>query len=220
MPQVTLSRTECERDLLPAVCVVCGESADVRKSRKFAWHTPLAYLGLLAGLLPFVIIALVLTKRMTVKVPLCQAHKNHWTWRSLVVLGSLLAIGALGIGVLVMQANQQPGNDSTWMCLGGVLLLLVWLIAAAIIQSTAVRPTEITDRSIRLTKIHPAFIDALERDRDEDRAERRTRRKQYNDERDDYDDDFEGRPRRRPARDDRDGFDEDDDRPRRRSPRE
>jgi hypothetical protein len=199
---------------------VCGEPADIRKTRKFSWHSPLAYLGLLAGVLPFIIIALVLTKRMVVKVPLCQIHKNHWTWRSLVVLGSLFAIAMLGIGTFIYQTDQPPGNDSTWLCLGWVLLLIVWLVAAAIIQGTAIRPTEITDRSIRLTKIHPAFIDALERDRDEDRDERRSRRKKYNDERDDYDDELDDRPRRRPARDDRDGFDEDDDRPRRRPTRD
>src|SRR5262249_33622897 len=151
MANVKMSKYECRRGLLPQTCMVCGSPADLRKSRTFSWHTPLAYLGLLAGLLPFIIIALVLTKRMSVGVPLCRAHKGHWAKRTLFVLGTLLGLVALGIGVTAIQANQAPGDDS-WLCLGWVGLLVVWLVAAAIAQSSAIRATEITDDSVTLTK--------------------------------------------------------------------
>lgn len=214
MAQITLSRRECERDLLPSVCAVCGEPADARKRKTFSWHTPLAYLGLLAGLLPFIIIALILTKRMTVHVPLCERHRSHWLWRSFVVVGGLLAIFALGIGIFVYQANQQPPDDLGWLCIGWVGLLIVWLFMAAIVQTTAIRAVEITDERIRLTRIHQDFIHAIEEDRDRHRDERRERRREYNDVRDDYDDSAQSDepPRRRPRRDD-DRF---DDEPRRR----
>src|SRR4051794_11030028 len=170
MATVKLSKYECRRGLLPQVCMVCGAPADERKSKTFAWHTPLAYLGLLAGLVPFIIIALVLTKRMEVGVPLCAAHRGHWWKRTLFVLGSFFALAAVGIGVFAYQTNQGPGNDSSWLCLAWVGLLLVWLIAAAIIQSSAIRATEITDDTIKLTKVHPEFAAALREERAHDRA--------------------------------------------------
>jgi hypothetical protein len=225
MATVKLSDYECRRDLLPGVCMVCGAPADVRKSKNFSWYNPLAYLGLLAGLVPFLIIALVLTKRMTVRVPLCQQHQSHWSKRTLWVLGTFLAAMAVGIGAFAYMANQQPPNDDAgWVCLACVGLLFVWLVAAAIIQSSAIRPTEITDTSITLTKVHPDFVEALREERARIREEGGGRRRdRYGDVRDDYDDqrddavDDEPRPRRRRPRDDRDEDDRyDDERPARR----
>ena len=52
-----------------------------------------------------------------------------------------------------------------------VFLFFVWLVVAAVYQTNGVRPTEITDRFIRLTSVHKDFVDALEDDREKDHEE-------------------------------------------------
>jgi hypothetical protein len=230
MANVTLSKYECSRGVLPRVCMRCGAPSDEVKSKNFSWFHPLIYLTLLLGLLPFLIIALVLTKRMTVDAPFCHEHRGHWTRRTLLVTGTLLAVLALGIGAIAYMANQPPGPKddlSGFLCAGAGVLLFGWLILSMIVSMTAIRTTEITDRTITLAGVDDQFVAALEEDRERDREDDRHRRRRYDDMRDDYDDEVEP-PDRRPRRryDDRDDEDrprrrhddrDEDDRPRRRS---
>ena len=43
-----------------------------------------------SGLLVYVILALVLTQRRTVAVPLCDRHRHHWLMRGLLIVFSLV----------------------------------------------------------------------------------------------------------------------------------
>ena len=54
---------------------------------------------ILAGLLPYAIVAILMTKRARVQVPLCENHKGHWFLRNLFIWGGLLAVGAIVGGV-------------------------------------------------------------------------------------------------------------------------
>jgi hypothetical protein len=214
MANVTLSKYECTRGVLPRVCMRCGAPADETKTKTFSWFHPLIYLALLAGFLPFLIIALVLTKRMTVDAPFCHEHRGHWIRRTLLVTGTLLVVLALGIGAIVYMSDQPPGAKddlSGYLCIGAAVLLFAWLVLSMIVSLTAIRTTEITDRTITLAGVDEQFIAALEEDRERDREDRRDRRRRYDDVRDDYDDELEppARPRRRRDSDDRD---DDDDR--------
>lgn len=151
---------------LPDVCMQCGESAALRKRKKFSWYPQWVWLLLFCGWLPFIIVALVLTKRCTVEASLCEQHKNHWLWRQLLVLGSLL--GVIAVGVVAWMAVLAAENDadetlSGLVCGGSVVLLIVWVILAVVVQSTSIRPKEITDRGITLTGVAPAFVEAYER---------------------------------------------------------
>jgi hypothetical protein len=49
-------------------------------------------------------------------------------------------------------------------------LFIIWLFVAVFIQQGAIRAAEITDGSITLSKVSPAFIDALEAARDRRRS--------------------------------------------------
>jgi hypothetical protein len=161
--------------------------------KKFSWYPPWIGILILGGPIPFAIVAAILTKRMQVVVPLCEAHRGHWTWRNWFIYGGLAVVGALGLGafilmiVLTEQRPPRPGTDAIVgiSCIATAVLGLAWLIAAAIVQSTGIRPTEITDYSITLTGVADEFIDAVEDQRE--RAPRRKRRD--DDDEDDYDDD-------------------------------
>jgi hypothetical protein len=237
MPSVKLSRYECSRDMLPDVCMFCGEPATVRKRKTFGWHPGWVWILILVNLIVLIVVAMILTKKMPMKVPLCERHAGYWTRRTLTLTFSFLAVAVLCIGAGVYMDAQPVGQRDDLggiLCGGGVVLFLGWLIFAAIYSSSGVRPTEITDKAIRLTGVNEAFIDALEEERSRDRSERE--RSRYGDERDDYDDqsdrepprrrsyeDDDYRPRRRPIDDEPDDRprgrrdEDDDDRPRRRS---
>ena len=217
MPNVTLSKYECTRGVLPRVCMRCGAPADETTTKTFAWFHPLIYLTLIAGLLPFLIIALVLTKRMTVEAPFCHEHRGHWFRRALLVTGTLMVVLVLGIGSIVYMTSQPVGQRdeiTTYFCVAAGVLLFAWLVLSMIVSLTAIRVTEITDRTITLAGVDAQFIAALEEDRELERDDDRDRRRRYDDVRDDYDDELEPPERRRRPHD----YDDwDDDRPRRRS---
>jgi hypothetical protein len=182
MARIKLERYEAEEGDLPDICMKCGARATTEKLRRFSWQPPWVYVLLLAGLLPFLIVALILTKRMRIPVPLCAEHRGHWTWRGWVVGGGFLGLFLLGLGTMILlaatdNAGRRQGDDAFgFVCLGFTALGLVWLIVAAIVQHTAIRPTRITDYEITLTNVAPGFVKALlEEDREED--ERRAMRR-------------------------------------------
>jgi hypothetical protein len=186
-----LTVNEHQRNTLPktGLCVRCCEPADVLKHKKFGWCPPWVYLLLLVGVLPCLIVSLVLTKRMRLSVPFCQAHKNHWLWRQFVVVGgflAILAVGVVGIVFLTSLTGQNADSLTGFVCFGVLVLLVSWLITAAIVQTTAIRPVQITDRAITLTNISEKFALAYNRSRKESPE--------------DFDDEDEDRPRRPPPR--------------------
>jgi len=206
MATVRLSRVEVEDELLPPVCMKCGEDATLHKYKTFAWHPSWAIAFILLGLLPYAIAALLLTKRMTIQAPLCAQHRGHWTVRACFMwggLGFLLLLGVLVIGFAIAN-ERQPGGEALmgFACVGGFLVGLLWLIAAAILQHTGIRPQEITDRSITLTNVSPEFEDALWDERDQRRARREQRRRQIDRDEDSYaePDERDSRPPRKKPR--------------------
>jgi hypothetical protein len=153
-------------------CLYCVAPATVLKYRKFAWNPQWVYLLLLVGLIPCVIVALILTKRKGLNVPLCAAHKNHWLWRIVIGLGGLLAVvGLLFVGIAMFAAQPGSGQRSSEISglyfQGLLLLFLLWLIAVIVGQFTAMRPAKITDDSITLRRVSRKFIEAYRLPRSE-----------------------------------------------------
>jgi hypothetical protein len=188
MASIKLYRDEVGEDQLPNVCMRCGRTADVQKRKAFSWCPGWVHVLILAGLLPWLLVMLIMTKRRTVYVPLCNEHKNHWLWRTLITLGGLGLIFVCFVATVVLLAKEEKGRGQGdaalggFMCFGTLGLLLVVLIVAAILSSSSIRPTEITDRRITLAGVAPEFKEAI-RDWDAQKL----------DVADDYDERFEGR---------------------------
>src|SRR5262245_2698918 len=132
MATVYLESYDSDVTDLPDLCMKCGAPSSVRKKRTFSWYPPWVGVLLLAGLVPFVIVAVILTKRCRVVVPLCAQHKNHWLMRQLLVLLSLLGILALGfaatLAVGAASKSGSKGDDLFGMvCMGWVFLLIGWV---------------------------------------------------------------------------------------------
>jgi hypothetical protein len=177
MARIRLSRTRVEEGRLPAVCLRCGEPATLTKEKTFSWHpewvSALIVLGLLCFLPLFLagIIALaVTTERMRVPVPLCEAHNNHWLWRSLFIyIGLAFFLTTATIGLTLWLPSRQPpdwtGELGGYLCMGTAAGGLVWLVVAAFVQNGAVRAAEITARGITLIEVSPQFLKRFEAER-------------------------------------------------------
>ncbi len=163
-------RLDCyERNVydLPELCMKCGAPATVHKQKTFSWFPPWVWVLLfVCGLLPFAIVAMILTKRRTIGAPLCEEHKNHWLWRQLVIVGGFFALIAIGFMSAIASDISRGGDDTVGGLLCGMTLvgLVIWLIAAVILQAAAIRASEITDTSLTLTGVSDAFIEAFEQE--------------------------------------------------------
>jgi hypothetical protein len=187
MAKIRLRRWEIEDDDLPPVCAKCGRRAVVNPKKTFSWHPMWVIALILVNLLLYVIVALALTKRMTVPLPFCERHRNYWRNRKIFVYGGLLGLlllGAIGvIAALALDSSGESGMLGT-VCILGFGIFLVLLIAAAIMQTNSIRPDEITDRSITLVGLSRDFTDAVYDDREaaEEEADRRWRERGRDDE--------------------------------------
>jgi len=162
MAQVTLRDPEWHGYELPPVCMRCGAEATVYKRKRFSWYPPWINVLILAGLLPYAIIAAIMTKRMNVNIPLCGRHRFHWGGRVAAMVLSFFAL--LGLLVVLIAVTSGPGrhNDTLAAAIGFCLLggFVAWLILLVVLTSTTMRPTEIDDRSITLTGVANDFRDA------------------------------------------------------------
>jgi hypothetical protein len=216
MADIRLGRYEIEHYDPPPVCARCGAASVVCKNHRFNWSPPWVFILLFMGVLPYAIAAAATRKTMSVPVPLCARHKWHWGGRTAVVLLGLVVIFLIFFAGIAVADDFQLEPPAVFLPVG--VLFLVWIVSAAVLGTTTIRPREITDRSITLSGVSPGFIDALnearrgERDEEEndDRPRRRRRRE----------DEEEARPRarRRVAADDGGYYDPDEREPRRRPP--
>jgi hypothetical protein len=157
---------------LPRVCMKCGADATTVKKRQFSWYPQWVWILLFFGIWPFVIVALILTKRQRVELAFCDQHKNHFLVRMLAGLGgfaAILVLGALGFALVTAVAPKQNNEDYFGIVCGAwVVLFVAYLLVVGIYSAmTTIRPTRITERDISLTNVSPEFVRALEEEEGE-----------------------------------------------------
>jgi hypothetical protein len=155
MADARLDFEDLDYDELPDLCMKCAAPAATRIGKTFSWTPPWA--RFMGG-----IMAMAFMKRRRVSVPLCEQHKNHWSWRHMI---SWIPLGGLGI-LLAVGAVIAINGGRTLEAVGGAIAAcagacaLVWLIVALVIWTTAIQPSEITDYTITLRGIHPDWVRA------------------------------------------------------------
>ena len=171
MASIQLTRYEAEEDDLPDVCMRCGDPATERRRIRFTSHPFWIYVFLLCGILPYVVLAVVLTERARCHIHFCPQHKNHWRVRAFAVWGTLVAIMAI-IPIYFggnHLAESQLGlwDESTKDILVGIgfvvvpTLVFCWLISIPIIQLTAIYISNVTERTLTLRSVSQEFVDAV-----------------------------------------------------------
>jgi hypothetical protein len=121
---------------------------------RLSWHSPLAYLGLLGGLLPYIIVALIMTKRLEVRVGICQRHIQRRRVLMLVAtLGFLLGVVLVGVAF----AGKSPNGA---LVLLGMLVILFSLITA-VVGPRVVWPSRIEGDLAWVKGVCPEYLDSL-----------------------------------------------------------
>jgi hypothetical protein len=138
---------------LPERCVKCNmPTGGSGVSRKLSWHHPVIYLTILGGFLLYLILSLVLSKRSTALIGLCEEHQRKR--RNGMLIGGLLFGGGF-VGTILGIATDYIGFMI--VCILLIPVGLVWLIIAARI----VRIKKIDDRFVWLKGINREYLGML-----------------------------------------------------------
>lgn len=147
---------------LPAVCLECGAPAPDRVRKTFVYTPRWVYATLLVHLLLMVLLMYFTRKQFRSRVPMCSRHKKHWRKRDLWIFLSLVVATTLA-GLAVAMLIRIDDKRLIPLYAGVVFLCLVgWVIAFAVIHAGTIRLTAFSNRSIRLTRVSPDFVDAYE----------------------------------------------------------
>ena len=171
MASIQLSRYEAEEDDLPDICMRCGSPTTVRKRFRFTSHPLWVYLFLPFGIVPYVVLAALLTEKARCYTHFCDRHKNHWRVRALAVwggLGVIFSLVAILIGYITLVGSRgNEASDTLWHKLAGIAcfavpaLLFCWIISIPIIQLTAIHLSNVTEKRLTLRSVSPEFVEAV-----------------------------------------------------------
>jgi hypothetical protein len=119
---------------LPSMCVRCGAAADGKPVKKwFAWHNPFLYVLLISPVI-YVIVALIVRKRMKISVPLCAQHAQR---RSLAVtLAWVLPLIGIADAFVLPRFSVDSGLVTTITFILILAGLVIWAVVANPIKPT------------------------------------------------------------------------------------
>jgi len=147
------SKLVMSRDaVLPMRCVKCNAATSGRLKRNLSWHHPALFILLLVAWLIYLIVAMIIRKRATVEVGICDEHRarrRSFIWITCIAIG----LGFAGVFLGLMANEGSPA-------LVGVLVLLAGIIFGVIaVRVTA--PSKIDDQFVWLTGVHKDYLNQL-----------------------------------------------------------
>jgi hypothetical protein len=148
---------------LPDICLKSNQPATRRLKRRLQWHHPAVALSILAGLLIYVILAMVLTKRATIFIALTDEWFAIRRRRLAIAWGIVLLSILIGFAAFGMLVTAPSGQGSGFGCVGCSIAFVLFL--AGIIYGNyaarMVRPACITEQYVYLLGVHPDFLAKL-----------------------------------------------------------
>lgn len=139
---------------LPALCVKCGATATRPWRKKFYWHNPLLYLMIFfPGLLIYVIVALIVRKKMELNVPICDAH--HADRRRYNLIATLMIVLCIPAGVILGNYGSQALGWITG------LLMFIAFVVFYVMAGLGFAPKKIDDYGGVFRGACTAFLDQI-----------------------------------------------------------
>ena len=125
---------------LPPFCVRCGQGAMSEPLKKtFYWHHPALFLVVLLSPIIYIIVALIVRKKMAVDAPLCSEHWDRY--KSGRRIGGALMLACIPLAILLANVlNDFVG----WAILLGFLLFVAGAIVFGV-ASGVLRPKRIDE---------------------------------------------------------------------------
>ncbi len=145
---------------LPDICLKSNVPATGRLKRKLQWHHPAISITILAGLLVYVILALILTKRATIQIALTEE------WFAIRRRRILFAWGIVLVSIVMFIAGVAFIDPADSLVPAIAIMLAGVLFVGGLIYGqyapSMVSPKRMTDDYIWLKGVHPDFLDRLE----------------------------------------------------------
>jgi hypothetical protein len=147
---------------LPDRCVKSNQPAFGRRLRRsMSWHHPAIYLSIFAGLLIYIILAIVLQKRATIYIGLSETWVRKRRWA--IFWGWMIALFGVAVTVLSMIIMGDRHNQMDWAVFGiplGVIIFFIGCIYGSVCSRMVVQ-TRIDDHFVWLKGVHPDFLAEL-----------------------------------------------------------
>jgi hypothetical protein len=153
MAQVRLHLNEASKDGLPRVCLRCGQRALKLQTLPISWFPPWVNWLMLLGVIPYLIVSPLLTKKAVLHAPFCPQHQNHWYVRQNVISVSVLVLFAALFGTLGWYRPLFP--------VALFILFPAIIVIVTLVHRSSVRPTEVTNTHLVIDGVCDEFVDAL-----------------------------------------------------------
>ena len=140
---------------LPPQCIKCCTPIEGQPlKRSLSWHPSWVYLLILPGILIYAIVAMAISEKATVYVPLCEKHLAKRRMHLWIATGIFLA----SIGCFFLAAYVPRGQETIWILIGffGILASLIY---AVINGRLVVTPDKIDAQYVWLKGVSPQFLD-------------------------------------------------------------
>ena len=168
MARINLTREEYTSGELPPVCVVCGEYTEEQQSHEFSsvpfglilwcYSAPWA-----CWLVPFFcsFILLGVSQTTLAVLPVCGDHARYWYRRRLFILFLVTASWLFQIAAMRFAGQSPLDCRHVWAGIGGSVVIFV-------ISFLEVRMERVDENPAVLAGVHPDFVAAVERMREEE----------------------------------------------------
>lgn len=138
---------------LPARCVKCNQPAlRPMKEKKLWWHHPAWYLLILINIILYAVVAMVVRKKATVALGICEDHDQRRRGLGYVAW----TFFAVGIALMWAGISIERGALIAIGALGMLAAIIVGIISAR-----SAYPTKITKEEIHLKGCGAAFLESL-----------------------------------------------------------
>jgi hypothetical protein len=134
-------------------CIKCGQPSKKILTRNLAWSHPALLLLILAWVLIYIIVALIVQKKIRLRVGLCAQHAAVRSRRALT--GWLLFLGA--IAVWVYFANRA-GHAPSFVYFLIPLMIVASLVWAVLTSQYPISPKHISDFQAEIRGAGEAYL--------------------------------------------------------------
>ena len=140
---------------LPDVCIKCGAPAEgYRLKRNLRWHPPAYYLVILINLILYAIVALIVAKKATIYVGVCQQHRSRTKrfWATRPSAGSRCR--CRGSASMIVGGSD---DSLAFLVFVGIIVFFVGVLYG-LFTARLVAPKKIDDYFVWLDKVAPSIL--------------------------------------------------------------
>jgi hypothetical protein len=112
---------------LPDFCLKSNAPTESRLKRKLTWHHPMIFLLVLLSPLIYIVVALIVSKKATIQIPLDQRFKRKRIRNMLIAWGIVFS----SVGSLILAGIVEPQNKG--LSVGFILLFPILLLVGALV---------------------------------------------------------------------------------------